>query len=107
MENRQQIRIEAYFDVCREKFGKDGRAWCFVAAMSKASGDQPFQLGVAEYGVGGYTPLNLFFDSYEETSLTADDLNKKLGLSVNQACQIHSDTMRRPASMIGHIGSFA
>lgn len=96
IDDRQQMRIDAIARVMPEKFGKDRRAWAYTAIQR----DHHAILGVAEFGRGGYTPIEIVaFDTYHEAAQTADKLNLDRGISVDDACRIVADTMKRPAGM--------
>lgn len=83
----------------REKLGQDGRAWCFVGVLGP-SAELRGGLGIAEYGVGGYTPLICFYDTFQDGYDEADRLNAALGVSDDHAMAIIADTMKRPAGMV-------
>jgi hypothetical protein len=92
---RKEARVEAVFNVCREKFGQQGRAWAFTGTLE---GGHP-TLGVAEYGIGGFTPTYVYFGTFADADRCAGSLNARMGLSKEDASRIVLDTMRRPAGM--------
>lgn len=93
---RQQDRIEGYFQACRDTFDKKGHGWAFTCVVCTDGGGEA-QLGVAEYNIGGYTPVWVYFDSYEEAARCADELNARLGLDKKTAAKIICSSMRWPA----------
>ena len=102
-DTRRAEHIEAIFEVCKEKFGQGEipRAWCFTGVIPK---DMPAhtqgQLAVAEWQIGGYTPLWIYFDTYNEANRVADELNKRLGLDMKEATKIVLSSMARPAKSV-------
>lgn len=53
--------------------------------------------GRADEGESGYTPVPRFgsFKTFNEAANRADELNKELGLSIEQAAKIVCSTMRK------------
>ena len=94
----QKRKANAAARVAMERFGRDGRAWCFVEILN----GNHFGLGVAEFGIGGYSPLPcVMFDTFDDAGATADTLNAALlGLTSMEALRIVADTMKRPAGMV-------
>lgn len=54
-------------------------------------------IGRADEGESGYTPVPRFgsFKTFNEAANRADELNKELGLSIEQAAKIVCSTMRK------------
>lgn len=89
-------KIEGYFEACCDKFGKE-RGYAFTAVVPTDAPGKNGQLAVAEFNVGGYTPIWVYFDSYEEAARVADNLNDRLGLDKKTAAKIVCSSMRWPA----------
>lgn len=90
--NNDNIRTEAAFNAWKDR--AKNRAIAFTAVI----GESGAQLGVAEFNIGGYSPVNVFYKTYKEAQKIADKLNTKLGLSSHQADEIVASSMRRAVS---------
>jgi hypothetical protein len=70
----------------------------FVGIIAKDNYPEglPYQLGIAEWGVGGYKPLDEFFPSLEAALQAAKDRNRTIGLTEDEALSIKTSSMRAP-----------
>lgn len=73
-----------------------GKVWAFVGVMSPGPLDG-FGLGIAIANEAGYYPIPFswsHFDTFDEASQHAEELNAAEGLSLDQAAKIVFSSMR-------------
>lgn len=88
----QNARIEAYIEIAKEKIA-EGKSVAFAGVLSA---DNKYQLALAEYNVGGYTPLYAWFDTYKEANECADRANREIGQDARTAAKVVFSSMNRP-----------
>lgn len=79
----------------------EGRKIAFAAVTATDAFGACFGLGIAEVGIGGYTPIPTSFcrfNTYEGASSYAEELNQHLGHQGDEAPKLILSTMRRTLS---------
>lgn len=95
----------ALINVFKERNAPARRAFAFTAVPAVDTIGDCHQLAVAEFGIGGYSPISTGYCRFdigegEAAHAYADELNRgELQLSETDAARIVGDTMKRPAGM--------